>query len=181
MNQSLIQINDNLGVVSDEKGKLRLVSKKDKSYNFEDILLAENHCEDLYSKLIDKKAEQKHIKYNIGMGKITGSAAICFEIMIFIIAQTFSISSGIAIPIIIVTFISWLIGHNVLYGSFTGNYIKNLKIKNNINEMEADLEILEKKLFFIKQDCQFEVNDSFKDNSNSDAYANIPLETKFYS
>ena len=42
MNEYLSQINDNYGIVSDENGEIKVVTKSENNCEFQDILLKEN-------------------------------------------------------------------------------------------------------------------------------------------
>ena len=58
MNNKLLQINDNFGVVSDENGNLGIISKANNKYSFEDSLVREN-------KLKELQEEKKNLTYKI--------------------------------------------------------------------------------------------------------------------
>ena len=64
MNHNLVQVNDNYGVVIDEKGNVSLISKENCKYNFEHILIGENELEELNSKLNNLKRELSNNKSN---------------------------------------------------------------------------------------------------------------------
>lgn len=47
MNEYLSQISDNYGIVSDENGEIKVVTKSETNCKFQDILLKENELENL--------------------------------------------------------------------------------------------------------------------------------------
>ena len=55
MNEYLSQINDNYGIVSDENGEIKVVTKSENNCEFQDILLKENELENLNQELIAAK------------------------------------------------------------------------------------------------------------------------------
>lgn len=83
MNQNLIQINNNFGVVSDENGNISLIGKENCSYSFDEILLKDNELEDLNLKLKSSKAKLSDNKKNMIFGEIASVGLIVAEVFLY--------------------------------------------------------------------------------------------------
>ena len=55
MNEYLSQISENYGIVSDEFGEIKVVTKSESNFEFQDVLLKENELEILKQELMDAK------------------------------------------------------------------------------------------------------------------------------
>ena len=72
MNKTLMEINSNFGVVSDENGKLNVVSKENDKYSFRDILKKENE----YNKLSTERFDLLHKLTAIKMNELFNDLAV---------------------------------------------------------------------------------------------------------
>lgn len=70
MNEYLSQISDNYGIVSDEFGEIKVVTKSETNCKFQDILLKENELENLNQELITAKSELTENKANTIFGEL---------------------------------------------------------------------------------------------------------------
>ena len=70
MNEYLSQISDNYGIVSDENGEIKVVTKSETNCEFQNILLKENELENLNQELISAKRKSTENKANTIFGEL---------------------------------------------------------------------------------------------------------------
>ena len=70
MNEYLSQISENYGIVSDENGEIKVVTKSESNFEFQDVLLKENELEILKQELMDAKEKLIDNKERIIFGEL---------------------------------------------------------------------------------------------------------------
>lgn len=78
MNEYLSQINDNYGIVSDENGEIKVVTKSETNCEFQDILLQENELENLNQELIAAKEKLIDNKERTINGELCNPCNYCW-------------------------------------------------------------------------------------------------------
>ena len=162
MNEYLSQISDNYGIVSDEFGEIKVVTKSETNCEFQDILLKENELENLNQELITAKSELTENKANTIFGElgnlviIGGGIFLSIELfpvvstqsLIYMLIGTYAIIKSISIA---------------LYGTRIGRYKKNKKLKSSIESLEKNSVQLEAELKNLKEKAKYRVESDTKD------------------
>jgi len=161
MNEYLSQISDNYGIVSDEFGEIKVVTKSENNCEFQDILLKENELENLNQELIAAKSELTENKANTIFGElgnlvIIGGGILSIELfpvvstqsLIYMLIGTYAIIKSISIA---------------LYGTRIGRYKKNKKLKSSIESLEKNSVQLEAELKNLKEKAKYRVESDTKD------------------
>ncbi len=166
MNQNLFQLNDNCGIVSDEKGNTNLIKKENNSYQFDEILLKENEIERLRNKLSDCKDKLSLNKQNIIYGEIASIFLIVLEIFMFgFLHSTVPIKKLLFIMAISYLPLKAII--TLTYGTRIGKHNKKIKLNGEIEKIESDIPTLEKELDKIKEKSKYKVERfAFMENNN---------------
>ena len=179
MNQRLVQVNNNYGAVSDEKGNISIISKESGDYDFESILKKENELEDLTFKLNNFKNKLSDNKRNMIFGEITTAFILCGELVLFFIFNpVISIETLIAVmSIFYLTTKSLNLG---TYGTRIGRYMKKRKLTSTIEEIETNIPKLEKELQSMKEKTKYKINYSTLTETESktsvvDAYQELSV------
>lgn len=180
MNQNLMQINNNCGVVSDEDGNISVIKKENDLYDFEKILLKENELETLELKLKNSKKELSDNKWIMKHDAILSVLLIVIEIVMFalgyslyplkkLIATTaisylhikviFSIAAGLAYWFDKKTF-------SIAACTKIGRYFKKKKLTAAIEKMELNIITLKKELEEIKEKSKYKVEYQTATKSN---------------
>ena len=160
MNEYLSQISDNYGIVSDEFGEIKVVTKSETNCKFQDILLKENELENLNQELITAKSELTENKANTIFGElgnlviIGGGIFLSIELfpvvstqsLIYMLIGTYAIIESISIA---------------LYGTRIGRYKKNKKLKSSIESLEKNSVQLEAELKNLKEKAKYRVDSLF--------------------
>ena len=161
MNEYLSQISDNYGIVSDEFGEIKVVTKSETNCKFQDILLKENELENLNQELITAKSELTENKANTIFGElgnlviIGGGIFLSIELfpvvstqsLIYMLIGTYSIIKSISL---------------VMYGTRIGRYKKNKKLKSTIESLEENSVQLEVELKNLKEKAKYKVETDTK-------------------
>ncbi len=182
MNQKLVQINNNYGVVSDKNGNISFIEKESDSYNFEEILLKENNLEKLKSKLENCKNQLSSTKLDMIGGNVCGIISIAIEIVLF--ASLHSVLTlGTLITVMAISYINFKGMGLLMFGTRIGRHSKKNKLINDIEKMELELPKLEKELKEIKEKSKYKVSISTVDetkNSIEKIYPEISLSMDSY-
>lgn len=162
MNEYLSQISDNYGIVSDENGEIKVVTKSENNCEFQDILLKENELENLNQELIAAKSELTENKANtifaeLGNLVIIGGG-IFLSIELFPVVSTQSLIYMLIGTYAIIKSISL-----VMYGTRIGRYKKNKKLKSTIESLEENSVQLEAELKNLKEKAKYRVESDTKD------------------
>lgn len=162
MNEYLSQISDNYGIVSDEFGEIKVVTKSETNCKFQDILLKENELENLNQELITAKSELTENKANtifaeLGNLVIIGGG-IFLSIELFPVVSTQSLIYMLIGTYAIIKSISL-----VMYGTRIGRYKKNKKLKSTIESLEENSVQLEAELKNLKEKSKYRVESDTKD------------------
>lgn len=162
MNEYLSQISDNYGIVSDEFGEIKVVTKSETNCKFQDILLKENELENLNQELITAKSELTENKANtifaeLGNLVIIGGG-IFLSIELFPVVSTQSLIYMLIGTYAIIKSISL-----VMYGTRIGRYKKNKKLKSTIESLEENSVQLEAELKNLKEKAKYRVESDTKD------------------
>ncbi len=167
MNQHLIQINNNCGVVSDEDGNISLIKKENDLYDFEKTLLKENELETLELKLKNSKEALSDNNQNKIFGEIANAGLIVLEVAIFAsLHSILSIKMLIAVMAIAYMPFKGLI--SVICGTRIGRHFKKKKLTADIEKIELDISTLEKELKEIKEKSKYKVEYQTATNSNEE-------------
>ncbi len=152
MNQSLIKLNNNHGLVTDENGNISLISKENDSYDFKEILLKDNDLEELNLKLEMTKEQLDDNKTKTIAAKIMNTLVV--GIVIFLYINLHSIASSV---ILYLYFKALLI---LTFGTRIERNNNKMKLTTDIEKMELEIQTLEKELTKIKEKSKYKINDS---------------------
>ena len=162
MNEYLSQISDNYGIVSDEFGEIKVVTKSETNCEFQDILLKENELENLNQELITAKSELTENKANTIFGELGNlviiGGGIFLSIELFPVVSTQSLICMLIGTYAIIKLISL-----ALYGTRIGRYKKNKKLKSTIEFLEKNSVQLEAELKNLKEKAKYRVESDTKD------------------
>lgn len=162
MNEYLSQISDNYGIVSDENGEIKVVTKSENNCEFQDILLKENELENLNQELIAAKSELTENKANTIFGELGNlviiGGGIFLSIELFPVVSTQSLIYMLIGTYAIIKSISL-----VMYGTRIGRYKKNKKLKSTIESLEENSVQLEAELKILKEKAKYRVESDTKD------------------
>lgn len=161
MNEYLSQISDNYGIVSDEFGEIKVVTKSENNCEFQDILLKENELENLNQELIAAKEKLIDNKERTINGELCNLVIIVGLIMlaiaIFPVVSTQSLIYMLIGTYAIIKSISL-----ALYGTRIGRYKKNKKLKSTIESLEENSVQLEAELKNLKEKAKYKVETDTK-------------------
>lgn len=161
MNEYLSQISDNYGIVSDENGEIKVVTKSENNCEFQDILLKENELENLNQELIAAKSELTENKANTIFGELGNlviiGGGIFLSIELFPVVSTQSLIYMLIGTYAIIKSISL-----VMYGTRIGRYKKNKKLKSTIESLEENSVQLEAELKNLKEKAKYKVESDTK-------------------
>lgn len=168
MNIELIKLNKDLGVVTDEKGHIKVVNIEADNNNLEDILLKENEIENNEKKLVslqNKLLEKKLFK----ISSIVFLSMFCFLALPLSISLAIENTDGILalviklIPLYVPT---------LLPAIWLGNPIKLhkevVKIKEEISKSEQEIEVFKEELTRAKERSKFSEKRKVEDLSTKE-------------
>ena len=161
MNKNLVQISNNFGVVSDENGEIKVVTKSETNCEFQNILLKENELENLNQELISAKRKLTENKANtifaeLGNLVIIGGGiflsielfpVVSTQLLIYQLIGTYAILKSIILA---------------MYGTRIGRYKKNKKLKSSIETLEENSVQLEAELKNLKEKAKYRVESDTK-------------------
>lgn len=171
MNQNLVEINNNCGIVSDENGNVSLIEKKNDTYNFEEILLKENQIENLKLKLEIFKENLERNKKNIIYGEIINIVLLALEIGMAIFMSSALVLKDL-ILLMAATYIPFKLINILMHGTRIERHIKKKKLITKIEEIELELPTLENELANIKEKSKYKIECSTINESNEKTLAN---------
>ena len=162
MNEYLSQISDNYGIVSDENGEIKVVTKSETNCEFQDILLKENELENLNQELITAKGELTENKANTIFGELGNLVIIGGGIFLGI--ELFpATSTQLLIHTLIGMYAIIKTVSLAMYGTRIGRYKKNKKLKSSIKSLEEKGLQLEVELKNLKEKAKYKVESDTKD------------------
>ena len=179
MKQNLIQINDNFGVVSDEKGNISLISKENDSHDFEKILLKENELENLQLQLKECKVKEADNKQKIKEGEITNAFLVVGGIALYVALHSV-LPLEMLLLVMGIYYVPLKCVLSLIYGTRIGRYITKKKLTIDIAKLELDVPTLEKELAKIKEKSKFKVDCSTVVESKEKIYPENLLSIDSY-
>ena len=172
MNEYLSQINDNYGIVSDENGEIKVVTKSESNFEFQDVLLKENELEILKQELMDAKeklnqeliaAKEKLIdnKERTINGELCNLVIIVGLIMLAI-AIFPVVSTQLLIYLLTGFYAVFKAITTAICGTRIGRYKENKKLNSSIKSLEEDRLQLIYKLVNLKEKAKYKVESDTK-------------------
>ena len=180
MNQGLVQINDNYGVVSDESGNIKLISKENNDCEFQDILKKENELEYLNASLKKLKEELATNASNTKYGEVASGLILIGEVFLYAL-----LSSGTSFEVLVTVMTCYYAASKMLafaslcVGSSRvtriGRYIEKKKLNASIKEIKERIPQVKKEIENMKEKVDYVVeSDTAKlDNSVDNAYYDL--------
>ena len=170
MNKNLVQIDDNLGVVSDEKGNISLVRSENNEVQLEDILNKENELEYLSDKYKSKQLELEIIKENIGTANFLNIVSLAGGVYIY--------SLGVATNPV---YVALLVGVGVYalfniisigagHGTIISYYKKRKKLLIELEKLEEQIPVVSKELENIKDKAVYRAEDTVEVRNMNNTY-----------
>lgn len=161
MNEYLSQISDNYGIVSDENGEIKVVTKSATNYELQDILLKENELENLNQELIAAKEELIDNKERTINGELCNLVIIVGLIILAI--AIFSIVSTQFLIYLLTGFYAITKAINIaMNGTRIGRYKKNKKLNSSIKSLEENSLQLAYELVNLKEKAKYKVESDTK-------------------
>lgn len=157
MNQNLIEINDNYGVVTDEHNNIKLIKKENNSYPFEEILLRENELEELKLKL---KEYTKSLFFN-RQCIVASKIASAIFLTAFVIGFAFLYSQMPIGELVFCAILSCLCYKGITafaFGTKSERDNEKKELTSIINQIESQIPVLEKELEEIKEKTTYKDN-----------------------
>ena len=102
MNNNLIKVNDDFGVVTGDKGRISIINKESSDYDWETILIKENELEETELKLDEANKCLKENKWNTIDGMFFDILLIVVEIALYIGAP--KVSLPVLMPLVGIIF-----------------------------------------------------------------------------
>ena len=163
MNKELVKLSDNLGVVTDENGDIKIVEVNQAENSLEDILLKENEIENIQNTICSLQADwtEKNVRK---------MAAIIFGLIFVFTSLPFSVClilEETSYPFWTLLKITPFIFEGIIPFTFVGNpitFAKNLKIlEEKIITTIEKLKIKQKELEDLKKLSEFKKRDGSLD------------------
>lgn len=161
MNEYLSQINDNYGIVSDENGEIKVVTKSENNCEFQDILLKENELENLNQELIAAKEKLIDNKERTINGELCNLVIIVGLIMLAI-AIFPVVSTQLLIYLLTGFYAVFKAITTAICGTRIGRYKENKKLNSSIKSLEEDRLQLIYKLVNLKEKAKYKVESNTK-------------------
>lgn len=162
MNEYLSQISDNYGIVSDENGEIKVVTKSETNCKFQDILLKENELENLTQELIAAKEKLIDNKERTINGELCNLVIIVGLIMLAI-AIFPVVSTQLLIYLLTGFYAVFKAITTAICGTRIGRYKENKKLKSSIESLEKNSVQLEAELKNLKEKAKYRVESDTKD------------------
>ena len=161
MNEYLSQISENYGIVSDENGEIKVVTKSESNFEFQDVLLKENELEILKQELMDAKEKLIDNKERIIFGELCNLVIIGGGIFLGI--ELFSVVTPQLLVYLLTGMYAITKAINIaMNGTRIGRYKKNKKLKSSIESLEKNSLQLEVELKKIKEKAKYKVESDTK-------------------
>lgn len=161
MNNNLIKVNDNFGVVTGDKGRISIINKESSDYDLETILIKENEKEEAEAKLNKANKGLKENKSNTIEGIFWDILLIGTEVVLFIGAP--KVSLPVLMPLVGIIFKGISIISN---GTIIGRYITKKKYSKIIPELKENILKLQNELSEMKEKTKYS-SDSLLPNPRS--------------
>ena len=147
MNNNLIKVNDDFGVVTGDKGRISIINKESSDYDLETILIKENELEETELKLDEANKCLKENKGNTIDGMFFDILLIVVEIALYIGAP--KVSLPVLMPLVGIIFKGISISS---CGTIIGRHITKKKyskiipgLKENISKLQSELSEMKEK------------------------------------
>jgi hypothetical protein len=182
MNNGLAKLNDNYGIVSDEKGNIKVVNKKNNYYELQDILIKENEIEKLNKELEDAVNDLSTNKFKIISSEILNIVILGGEIYLFIIFNMSPVNTSLLLACLAMFYISTKGLILSIFGTRIGRFKKRKKLINTIKELEETIPKLEKELENIKKKVEYSTYSETKlDNNMANIYQDLDKDESIIS
>lgn len=161
MNEYLSQISDNYGIVSDENGEIKVVTKSATNYELQDILLKENELENLNQELIAAKEKLIDNKERTINGELCNLVIIVG--LIILAVAIFPVVSAQFLIYLLTGFYAITKAINIaMNGTRIGRYKKNKKLNSSIKSLEENSLQLAYELVNLKEKAKYKVESDTK-------------------
>lgn len=161
MNEYLSQISDNYGIVSDENGEIKVVTKSATNYELQDILLKENELENLNQELIAAKEKLIDNKERTINGELCNLVIIVG--LIILAVAIFPVVSTQFLIYLLTGFYAITKAINIaMNGTRIGRYKKNKKLNSSIKSLEENSLQLAYELVNLKEKAKYKVESDTK-------------------
>lgn len=161
MNEYLSQISDNYGIVSDENGEIKVVTKSATNYELQDILLKENELENLNQELIAAKEKLIDNKERTIDGELCNLVIIVG--LIILAVAIFPVVSTQFLIYLLTGFYAITKAINIaMNGTRIGRYKKNKKLNSSIKSLEENSLQLAYELVNLKEKAKYKVESDTK-------------------
>lgn len=154
MNKNLLQINDNIGAVSDENGDIKVVSKESNDCDFEEILELENDLNYLQRRRKMCNKHLREVKRRDIWGAICSGFIIAGEV-ILCTALYSSLPKGVLV-VAMGTFYGFakVVSINIC-GTYVGRNFQKKSLTEDISRLEEKIPETEKELEKMKEKVKF--------------------------
>jgi ABC-type multidrug transport system fused ATPase/permease subunit len=173
MNKSFVELNDNQGIVSDDNGNVKIISKSGQGVTLTEILDKENRIEKIENDILQAKNNISKIKRDNVFATISFINYIICQLMIF-----FLLNPVVAPAVVTVLMLSLLavfeIGTELTIGSSKKRYRNLLENENMLQNLKSMKEVLEKSLSIAKEESKYAVNYSTDNELNYSGYVVLP-------
>ncbi len=161
MNEYLSQISDNYGIVSDENGEIKVVTKSATNYELQDILLKENELENLNQELIAAKEKLIDNKERTINGELCNLVIIVG--LIILAVAIFPVVSTQFLIYLLTGFYAITKAINIaMNGTRIGRYKENKKLNSSIKSLEENSLQLAYELVNLKEKAKYKVESDTK-------------------
>ena len=161
MNEYLSQISDNYGIVSDENGEIKVVTKSETNCEFQDILLKENELENLTQELITAKEKLIDNKERTINGELCNLVIIVG--LIILAVAIFPVVSTQFLIYLLTGFYAITKAINIaMNGTRIGRYKENKKLNSSIKSLEENSLQLAYELVNLKEKAKYKVESDTK-------------------
>lgn len=161
MNEYLSQISENYGIVSDENGEIKVVTKSATNYELQDILLKENELENLNQELIAAKEKLIDNKERTIDGELCNLVIIVG--LIILAVAIFPVVSTQFLIYLLTGFYAITKAINIaMNGTRIGRYKKNKKLNSSIKSLEENSLQLAYELVNLKEKAKYKVESDTK-------------------
>ena len=162
MNKSFLELESKQAVVANNKGDIKLITKENDNYKFEEILKLENQLEENQKLLNNDKYKLKENELKCKINKIFSCMIVAMEIVIFLIQEMQSMQfqkQGLTYA---------------LLGGTKQRQKEKQYLKQNISKEQEKISSLEKELDKMKKQTNYQVIE------NEKAIINISKKEKVY-
>ncbi len=169
MNQELIKLNNNLGALSNENGKIDIVEKANDSYDFTDILNEENALEIINKDLSHNKDNLKEVNHKIITSEIYNLILYTVEVLLFLFLHN-DFPLKLTLLINLLTYIPYKGVILFTYGTRLKKFKKRNKLKDKIQNLLDRKNKKEKELQEMQEKVQYKKYSSLQDMEKTFSY-----------